>query len=211
MKHDNVVEQSGWGVRLRFVFGPTILTYAIRDASGERTFDVPYENLAIPKIGSLTVNNVIFVRRLRLVPLIGVLTGFVLSNIVPKVAGLITLASLIMFITLVACGYLKLFAVKYTIVPLSPSPPAAQGHLVRVINDKLGPQIIDELKGRWRSRLKSLYGQANLAGDPQTEIARLKWLLEIEVLTEAEFNFETARLTAFAAMSSGQATPDIIN
>jgi len=194
LKNDLEIKQSRFGVRTRFDFGSERLTYTLRDTSGERRFSVPYEFVAPRNESTLVFNNKNFSWRLRFIPVVTFLASLAAINIGYDFAEIIEVASVAVFIALLVANFFNIFAVRFTIVPLVPSPPEAQGQPLRIIDDKRRASIFHELDRNWKLRMKLLHGTVNIAGDPAIELARLTWLRDNDVLSVAEFEVEAAKL-----------------
>lgn len=182
----NRIAQHRFGVHLNFTFGTDQLTYSIRDFSGEREFSVGYEAIDVLNPSRLVVNSRQFVRGLFFIPLIGIILAVALHDVNRVMATTVTLVSVFAAIGLALARSLKLFAIKYTTLHMSPVPAAAGGHPIRVIKDHSHGAIIGEINARWKARLKQLYGSVNPANEVDKEIAKFSWLKERGVITEAE-------------------------
>ncbi|HET8611978.1 MAG TPA: hypothetical protein VFL92_04345 [Sphingomonas sp.] len=189
---DIEITQSRFGTKLRFKFLADHFEADWADASGRRTFSVPYESLNLKSTATLTVNNNVFGWRLRLIPLATFILGVVLGGFAVNIAGLIELLSIIAFVGLLGCSYLKLFRVSFILIPLSPVPPGGVNALW-VIDDRRRDAIMQELVQHWRSKLRLKFAAIDLANDRQRELAKFNWLKEHEVIDESEYR-EAMRL-----------------
>lgn len=188
------IEQSKFGVHVGYDFGADRVTYTLRDTSGERSFSVSYENVALRNTSSFTFNNNILSWRLRFIPAVTFLLGWFADNSAPDLGNSVRIVSILGFVALLICDFAKVFAVRFKLIPLIPSPPEAHGHSLRIIDNRVGSTIFDELAQRWKVRMKFLHGTANTAGDPRNEVARLTWLKENAILTDKEFAIEVAKI-----------------
>lgn len=192
--------QAKLGVRLSFEFGPKQVKYAMRDFSGERHFSVPYEviNLSSPSV--VVVNNPQFVRIMSIVIVVGLVAAGAMPTAFPGISrGLVQDLQLIclgLFATLWIGRLMKLFAIKYTLLQMSPQPPGAENHPLRIIHGKSHGAVFDELKSRWKVRVKQLYATVNISNDPAKEIARMAWLKEIEVIDDREYDRAVQQIEA---------------
>ena len=194
MDDARTIVQNRFGVHLSFKFGPDQLSLAWRDFSGEREFAVNYEAIDVRNVSSLTDNSSQFARSLLFIPIVLWLPGIALANVNRALSeGLIEL-SLLLIVTIYSAKLGRLFATKFTLLNMSPAPQSAGGHAIRIIKDKNHDAIVAELKARWRARIKRLYGAVNLSNDRDSEIVRLTWLKDNDVLTEAEYREALATL-----------------
>ena len=96
---------------------------------------------------------------------------------------------------------LGVFAVKYTILPVSPMAPGVGGVPIRIMEAASHAAILDEIKTRWRGRLKQLHGGINFANDVEKEIAKFSWMKRHAIITEGEYREAVDMLRAYALHS----------
>src|ERR1700733_5411850 len=85
MNNDLVINQRRLGYSRKFHFADEQLTYTVRDFSGERTFNVPYEALNLKNVSTLRSNNPRFAQMLRMGAIGGLALG-VLTRTYDKLA-----------------------------------------------------------------------------------------------------------------------------
>ncbi len=204
MSDDLTIRQSRRGKRRVYRFEPEKLVHTLCDESGERQFSVPYE--AIDPQGAWTVlsKNPQFVRAIVRFAWAGIIFGLVIASFNSPAGTAIIVASAAAFIGVLLAQSHGVFSVRYTFLKMSPVPAGANTPTLSIISDAHHDAIMAEIERRWRERLRTHYATADLSGDPEKEAARLKWLKERDVISDAEFQEQIRRLQAVRALSQAQ-------
>jgi hypothetical protein len=80
--------------------------------------------------------------------------------------------------------------------------PASSGTLFVIRGEKQHDAIVAELMTRRRAQLKRWYAVINAAGEPDKEIARFRWLVEQQALTQQEADALIAAVQSRAALET---------
>lgn len=198
MDEEKTVIQSKFGVRLKFQFGADQLTYSVRDQSGELQFPIYYEAINVLAPSTIVTNNDRFVRRIFAFPIAAIVASIAMTNFNKAASDGFGLLGGALIVLLLVARALKLFAIRYTMLRMSPPPAGATNHLIRIIQDKNHAAVIEEIKSRWRARIKKLHGDINFANDATKEIAKLTWLKENAVITDGEYREAVEKVQAHA-------------
>lgn len=206
-----IFKQKKFGERFYFEFSQNSLKYTLRDLTGECSFSVPYLSIDIDNISELTINMPGKTKTLGLIPFWFFIMAIFFAIFVREGTGtfMISLA-LISFLGLVIANSLRLFRTNFKLIPMTPIPPGANSKLLKVVQNKDTDSIIFELTKRWKAAIKAQYGVVNTSGNPDQEMARLKWLRDRNVLSELEFQQQIHRLHAISETLS-PATPYSFN
>jgi hypothetical protein len=189
------ISQTRFGHWTEFEFGNERLGYTAKDYTGGRQFYILYETLKLDSLASLSVGNMLYLRRLFLVPLLFLIASFLTMNTYNLSLTFMLLAVLSVLV-LIGLKLLNVFAVEFTLLPTAPPAPGSDGHLARVIKDKQHDRILAELDARWRERMRAVFGKLDLASDPDKEEARFKWLNKLGVINDADLTTILAQLTS---------------
>jgi hypothetical protein len=191
------VSQRRIGLRFRFEAGDDTLKYSSRDYSGERTIEIPYESINLDQPAYLTLTATPLFRRLFGLVLLFFLFAAAFSAFVPVVAILCAAATLPLSLAVIIGRLTGWSAIKLKLFQLQPYPPGANGPM-RIIDDAKGEHILTLLQQARKAKFRRLYARANLAADPNHEIARLTWLKNNDILSEEEWQVEIDRVNACA-------------
>jgi hypothetical protein len=194
MASDKTISQRRFDVRLDFDFGEQKLGYRQSDQSGSREFSVPYQSIMVREPGHLTVNQNRFSRLLLVVPLILWGMGGALHHHSNDFGATVMWLGFGCFLILFAAQSFKLFAIKYTLLQMAPSPSGANGRPLLIIKDKQHDRIFEEIKDRWRECLRSLHLRVNPANAPDKEAAKFAWLKANGVIDDEEYRVAIAEL-----------------
>jgi hypothetical protein len=197
VKQESIQSQSRLGVRLRFQFGLEQLTYTLRDRTGELQFSVPYEAINILAPTRFVSNNRPFVRRLYFIPVILVVASLILSKFDKPLSGGLAVLGVASIVGIVGGAFFRLFAIKYTMLVMSPKPPGIATNKIKIIDDASHSVILEEIKTRWRARMRDLHGSVNFVNDPDKELAKFGWLKQQGVVTEEEYREAVEKLRAY--------------
>ena len=211
MGEEKTLTQRRFGTRLTYRFAANQLTYKVQDYSGEREFSVPYESINVLNPASLVVNKVQFYRMLLIVPLVIVGASFAVQGTDRTTSQYLNLIGLILFVALFGGRYLRLFAVKFTTLQMKPTPPGAGSSSLLIIKDKSHAAVFDEIKARWRARLRQLHGTINFTNDTNAEIAKFTWLKDRAVITDEEYREAVEKLRKFGAQAAVPTTERTLN
>jgi len=208
MSESLTITQRRFGIDLTFVFGPTQLDYTYSDPSSERRFSVPYEAINVLQPGGFVDKRNRYPGRF----VVGIMLAYIAMAAIGSQLNISS--GVIVFAFIAARAGLYYFAhlngwwaTSYTVLPLTPPPPASGNLPVKVIDDKDGPRILAELKARWRDRIRARYGAVNLSNPPQDERNRFAWLREHGVITEEEYDAAIREIDA----ADFKAIPDLSN
>lgn len=211
MGDEKTLNQRKFGTRLTYRFAANQLTYRIRDNSGEREFSVPYESINVLNPASLVINKVQFYRTLLIVPLVIVGVSIAVQGTDKAASQYLNLIGIVLFVALLGGRYLRLFAVKFTTLQMTPTPPGAGTSSLLIIKDKSHAAVFDEIKTRWRARLRQLHGTINFANDANAEIAKFTWLKDRAVITDEEYRKAVEKLRKFGTQAAPSATERTLN
>lgn len=75
-------------------------------------------------------------------------------------------------------------------------PTSGAGGPVRIIHDKRHDDILQRIKSGRTARLRELHLAVSFENAPKQEERKFKWLLDQGVISEAEYQFAIARLSA---------------
>jgi hypothetical protein len=128
--------------------------------------------------------------------LAGFVASFLVASVNNPVGAIVGIASIVSYIAILAAQSAGLFAVRFTHIPMNPVPVGANSNLLSVIGDDRKDQVVEELRKRSHERLRTLYGVANLEGNPDHEAARLRWLKDRDVISGSEYEAQMSRLRA---------------
>ena len=192
MGDEKTLNQRRFGTRLTYRFAANQLTYRIRDNSGEREFSVPYESINV-------------------VPLVIVGVSIAVQGTDKGASQYLNLIGIVLFVALLGGRYLRLFAVKFTTLQMTPTPPGAGTSSLLIIKDKSHEAIFEEIKTRWRARLRQLHGTINFANDANAEIAKFTWLKDRAVITDEEYRKAVEKLRKFGTQAAPSATERTLN
>src|SRR5579872_874381 len=211
MGEEKTMSQSKFGTRLIFQFAADQMAYTIRDYSGERQFSVPYESLNVLTTASLVINKVQFYRTLLVIPLIVIGISIGIQSSDRAAAQYLTLLGVVLFVVLLVGRHLKFFAVKFTTLQMTPVPPGAGTTSLMIIKDKTHSAILEEIRTRWRARIKQLHAAINFSNDASKEIAKFAWLKDRAVITDEEYREAVGKLRAYATQTSRQPPERTLN
>jgi uncharacterized membrane protein len=211
MAEEKTISQRKFGTRLIFQFARDQMPYTIRDYSGERQFSVPYESINVLTPASLVINKVQFYRTLLIVPLIVIGISIGIQSSDRAASQYLILLGVALFVVLLIGRQLKLFAVKFTTLQMTPVPPGAGTTSLMIIKDKTHSAILEEIKTRWRVRLKQLHGAINFSNDASKEIAKFTWLKDRAVITDEEYREAVEKLRAYAMQTARQSPERTLN
>jgi hypothetical protein len=211
MDDDKQITQRRFGVALKFEFGPESLSYSMQDSSGQRQFSVDYVAINCLSPSKLVLNNRQFAQRLLAIPIAAAVASIALTGINKGYSdGFGVLAGALLVLLLIA-NSLKVFAIKYTMIQMAPSPPGAGNHSIRIIDDKNHSTILSEIRRRWRARIRQLHFKIDFSNPLDRELARFKWMKDKEVITEDEHREVIEKLQAYAAHSHQLSSDNLIN
>jgi len=200
MKVESRIVQSKFGNRLTFEFGPERLSYACRDANGERRFPVSYESIDVTTSSSATIGNPEFIQRMLLVPLVLWVLSMVLARSNPAISSVLFNAAAELGIFLLVCKFFGVFSVEFAELPLT-APPSGAGDLaLRIVRNKDYDTIMGELTRRWKARMKEIHGTVDFNNDADSELDKFRWLKLHEVIDDAEFARIAEQLRTYAAV-----------
>lgn len=192
MSEERSVTQRRFGARVQFQFRADRLNCTLRDHSGELNFLVPYEAIDIFESSTLVVNNF---RLLRITSVVSLLLILVLGSVAQssglRSAGIAVIVG-VWVGAIVLVRLLGLLAIRYTLLPVT-APP---GRKIRIMAGRDHDAILDEIKARWRERVRKLHGSINFGNDAEKELAKFAWLKRHNVITEDEFGAISERLRA---------------
>jgi len=207
MSQEHVVTQRKFGARSQFQFQADRLGCAFRDHSGELQFSVPYEAIDVLDSSTLVSNNL---RLFRIISIASLFVILVLSGVTHvggfRSAGMTAIIG-VWVIAIILVRFLGLLAIRYTLLPV----PSAPGKRIRIIAGRNHDAILNEIKTRWRARLRELHGSVNFGNDAEKEIARFAWLKQHAVITADEFQAVVERLRTYAAHNRPQSTEQRLN
>ncbi len=200
MSDTRTMTQKRLGVTLVYRFNSDKMDYLLRDYTGERQFLVSYEDITLDRPSALTVNNRILYRRLLMIPLVALVISVMAADFNPSLSRWLSYSALVVFCVLAVAHYLKLLAIPYTLLTISPPSPGSGGLPIRIIKDKDHDAVLGELTARWRARIRFLHGTPNLSNDPAREAAKFKFMKEKSVITDDEYDaaMKVLRLAANA-------------
>ena len=177
MTEPHHIRQARSGYKREFTFGSEKLTCKLRDPSGEREFSVPYEAIDVSSPSTLTLYKTPLVGWLFLLGVLCCIGAATAGG-----AGLPDLVStslfafgMLLFGVALANRWTGWFSAKFTVLRISPPPPGTNAALM-IINDQKHDEVMETLRGKWKERLKTLYGRANPNADHTQESTRLAWL-----------------------------------
>jgi hypothetical protein len=194
MSSELVIDQRKLGHSRKFQFAHENLIYTLRDPSGERTFSVPYQIIDASNVSEVRSTNPRFVQRLNRAAIVGFVASFAIASVSNPAGAVVGISSVIAFVGIWAAHSMGLFSVSFTHIPMSPVPAGAKSNLLSIIKDDRRDQVVAELRKRSHDRLRALYGTANLAGNPEQEAGRLKWLKDRDVISDREYEEQMSRL-----------------
>jgi hypothetical protein len=174
------------GLRIRFEVGEDALQYSMKDYSGERTFEIPYENINLTQPAFLTLTATPLFRRLFGLALLFLLFAAALGAFMPDLAVLCGLATLPLSLTIIVGRLTGWTNIHFRLFQLQPATPGAINP-IRVIDDAKGEQIVDLIKQARKAKFRRLYAEPNLDTDPEREISRLTWLRDNDIITSEEW------------------------
>jgi hypothetical protein len=180
------------GVRLSFAIGPEGVEYSARERLVRRTVFVPYEALNPNQHGKMSVSGSPLFINLFGLSLIYMLMAAAFGSVSVVVATILIVLSVVMSISAIVGRLTGWTDLRFQILSLVGPAPGAWGPIKIIEGDK-GTKVLEALTAAWRAKLKRAYGQADLSGDPDKEIARLTWLRDNRVLDEEEWKAQVAR------------------
>ncbi len=211
MAEAKTVTQRKFGTRLTFQFAADQMLYLIRDYSGERQFSVPYESINVLTPASLVVNKVQFYRTLLVIPIVTIFVSIAIQSSDRTASQYLNLLSLALFAILLIARFLKVFSIKYTTLQMSPVPPGAGTNSILIMKDKDHATILEEIKLKWKERIRQLHGSINFLNDINKEIAKFTWLKDRAVITEEEFREAVKKLQSYGVQTQPQPSERTLN
>lgn len=190
--------QKRLGTHISFEFGPTELTHAVRDKSGERDSVTDYAEIGLGK--RRIFDNKDWYRNVGVLWCIIGAASFGIdfyNNALGLWSG---------FWLVIGAGCLIYYFVSktsYTVIDTQQGP-------ILIIEDGQRDAIVSELEKRRKDRLNDLYGALNLDNDADQELARIEWLVKQKVLTRAEADLQIAQIRS-ANLASLPAPEKLIN
>lgn len=206
MSEEKTMTQRKFGVWSQYRFEAKQLDYTLRDYSGELQFSVPYEAIDTAGASTLLVNNL---RLLRILAVASLLAIFVIASVIhvgrTYSAGM-AIAIGVWLATILLVRSLRLLAIRYTILPVP-----AVGKRLRIIVGRNHDAILDEIRARWRVRIRELYGSINFGSDSEKELARFSWMKQHAVITEGEYQAIVEKLRTYAMHNRAEPTEQRLN
>jgi hypothetical protein len=117
----------------------------------------------------------------------------------------------VLIAVLFVARFMKLFAIKYTMLPMRPQPPGSGKQLIRIIDGKSHATILERIKTRWKARLKQLHGAINFSNDVNKEIAKFTWMKDHAIITEGEYSEAVGKLRAYALQNRTEPAERTLN
>jgi hypothetical protein len=191
MSDDQEIVQSRFGYTNRFQFGEDQLKFTSRDSSGESTRSINYETINLDSSSTLKINA--GKRYGLLVVLIGTILTMTIQVLCPGRLDFACAAAAIS----VAAYFVLLNAITLTFTLLRLT--SGEGTPLRIAHDKHYNDILQRVKSGWIARLRKLHLAVNFENPPKQEERKFKWLLDHEVISEAEYQGAIARLSAHAS------------
>lgn len=177
-----------------FVFLNDHLSYKIKDATGERTCNIAYEAIDVPHKSEYISKNKNFAENILKICLCWFFAAMLVGKLINSTAGVIAFVAASSAILFVSVAYLAgWLSIAFTIFPIGNVVPGFP-KTISVIRDKQSARLIEELTGRWRARIRSLYGTANLNADPAEKARRLDYLRKLEIISDDECKAQIKRL-----------------
>jgi hypothetical protein len=168
-----LLSQKKNGTQTNFLFRADAVTYTVQDGSGSRTFACDYEDIPF-EISEMQERNV----WLRNVGVVWLLLGAVIS-IYEYVAFNRPYISVWLIVGAVCYIIYYFRRTSYTIFD------TPKGRIF-IIRDKTHDTIKQEIETRRRGVYRKKYAHIDSASDPERETAKLKWLLEHDIITRQE-------------------------
>jgi hypothetical protein len=162
--------------------------YGYGDVLAYRVERVDYEMLDLSNAGEFSIaNNIYFLRwTIFLIPLTMIFFYFYDSPAIEPFAGWVLFGVLfIMIVFAVAMGR-EWAEVRFTEVPTFGTDAEGVRAFVRIIRTRKHDAVLDELRQRWRERMRQLYGSLNIAGGLEPEQLRLAELLRLGIISDDE-------------------------
>lgn len=82
-----------------------------------------------------------------------------------------------------------------TVLAVGGPIPGRAGPALCVLHDAQRQRILEELRSRWRRKMRDLHTPLDLSGEPDVVGERLNWLRRSGVITDLEHRFYQAQLT----------------
>ncbi|HEX3065741.1 MAG TPA: hypothetical protein VHQ39_09680 [Dongiaceae bacterium] len=196
------ITQRKFGRRTGFDFLPDRLVCTMRDTAGEFEFSVPYETIdVLAPTASIVHSNNGIIRTLAIIPFVIGAVAIILQMYAPAAAGPLLTVSLVLLALVWLSRFFQVFAVKYTSVPITRPPAGTSRKSIVIIKGKHHDAILDEIKKRWRTRLRDIYGSINFSVEPAKEIAKFNWLKDRGVISHEECREAIDKLQSFAVQN----------
>ena len=179
MSGEERITQSRWGSKTRFEFGEDKLEFGLRDFSGEATSSLFYNEIDLEHRSTVKVN--VARRYYPVIVVVGVLAALILQMSAPWLRDLAFVPLVLAILT-----YLVLrnaMTVTYTVLRRA----TGAGTPIRIIHDRKHDKILQRIKSEWAKRVRKLHLAVNSANDPKLEAQKFKWLLDHEVISDAEY------------------------
>lgn len=198
------------GLRFRFSAGENSLKYSARDYSGERTVDIPYEAINLSQPAYVTLTATPLLRRLFGGALLLLLMAAAVGAFDRDLAIIWLFVALPFFVAAIVGKLTGWSNIELKLFDLQPLPPGARGPM-RVIDDSRGDEIIAIIKEARKTKLRRLYGEANLAADASVEVARITWLRDEDIISDAEWKLEVDKINSAQEESESDQKTDSIH
>jgi hypothetical protein len=193
MSDDQEIVQSRFGYTNRFHFGEDQLRFTSRDSSGESTRSINYETINLDSSSTLKINA--GKRYSLLIALIGTALTMTIKSLCPGRLDFAWAAAGVSVAAYFVLRYLNVITLTFTLLRLT----SGAGTPVRITHDKHCNDILQRIKSGWIARLRKLHLAVNFENPPKQEERKFKWLLDHEVISEAEYQGAIARLSAHAS------------
>ncbi len=185
-------KQRRWGVTIRLDLSEEVVSYAVRDSSGRRFYEVGYERLAFNRVVMVAPRAGYPYMILRyVIPCLGVV-GFVTQSWWTFCPILLCVAGLI------AWRNTSWFELPMTVVP-----DTHGGEALRVMREAQHEAILADLVDHRRRRLRALQGEVQLHGELARERAKFDWLLAEGAVNASEHASAVNKI----AMAEGPGPP----
>ncbi|NKJ08975.1 hypothetical protein [Rhizobium sp. SG741] len=197
MNTEVFIKQKKLGHYREFRFLDGQLAYKVKDLTGERTFNVPYEAIDMPNGSDVRTKNPRCSHQLYRAATVGLVAAFLIGRVNTTAGGIVCFVALASYVGIWIAQTLGWLSVDLTHIPLH-APKAGTPKIISVIGDRYREQVTKELTDRWRKRVRILFGTANLNADPEQETRRLRHLRDLQVISAGECEEQIQRMSASA-------------
>lgn len=168
------LSQKRFSLKTSFQFKNEELKYHVKDRSGSSSYTIPYTSIS-DSFSEIEERQDWY----RNVGVLWMIIGLVLMFYNFSNTGEFSFSIWLILGTGLLVTY-RVVTIKYTILETE------RGGLV-VVKDNQHDKILSEIEKRRKTQLYNHYGKINFSNDPNDEINKFKWLLEIDAIDKIEY------------------------